>query len=154
MSKDSSNPENITAVTHPLVIRAQNLLAHAWMVRTFIKHAPETEDFPELMGIVRSVFDTSRALETRINAPAPYFKMLGKKLGKLKAATEQFAQDAPIASTHTNFAQAVISMQTVVQDLLRLQDEYLTSISSSNMLVTQNETELDDDQNDLAETNL
>ena len=36
------------------VARCQQLLAHAWMVRTFVKHSPEVEEFPELMGIVRS----------------------------------------------------------------------------------------------------
>jgi len=94
------------------VAECQQIMAHAWMVRTFIKHSDEVEDFPELMGIVRSVFDTSRALETRVDDPAAYHKMLSKKIGKLKAATAQFAIDAPQASTHTNFQQAVISMQT------------------------------------------
>jgi len=103
-----------------LVDRCQQIMAHAWMVRTFIKHSEEVEDFPELMGIVRSVFDTSRALETRLNAPAEYMKMLAKKISKLRRATAQFAEDAPQASTHTNFQQAVISMQTCVDDLTKL----------------------------------
>ena len=99
------------------VTECQQVLAHAWMVRTFIKHSEEVEDFPELMGIVRSVFDTSRALETRIQDPAAYQKMLTKKIGKLKTATAEFARQAPIASTHTNFQQAVISMQACCQRL-------------------------------------
>ncbi len=45
-----------------LVERFQKTMAHAWMVRTFIKHCDEVEDYPELMGIVRSVFDMSRAI--------------------------------------------------------------------------------------------
>ena len=100
-----------------LVERCQKQMSHAWMVRTFLKHSDEVEDFPELMNMVRSAFDTSRALETRIGDPPGYFKMLGKKLGKLRKATEQFEIDAPEASTHTNFQQAVISMQTVVEEL-------------------------------------
>ena len=99
------------------VARCQAILAHAWMVRTFIKHSPEVEDFPELMGIVRAVFDLCRALESRVADPPAYFHQLRKKLSKLRAATEQFASDAPLASDHTNFKQAVISMQTCVQDL-------------------------------------
>jgi len=99
------------------VAAIQRVMAHAWMVRTFIKHGDEVEDFPELMGIVRSVFDTSRALETRVNDPAAYLKMLSKKLGKLKAATKQFREDAYEASTHTNFQQAVISMETCCDSL-------------------------------------
>ena len=92
-------------------------MAHAWMVRTFIKHCEEVEDFPELMGIVRAVFDSSRALETRIADPAGYFKMLAKKIGKMKSATVQFRTDAAEASTHTNFAMAVKSMEACCEDL-------------------------------------
>lgn len=100
-----------------LVDRCERVMAHAWMVRTFIKHCEEVEDFPELMGIVRAVFDSSRALETRISDPAGYFKMLAKKIGKLKAATVQFRSDAAEASTHTNFALAVKSMDACCEDL-------------------------------------
>ncbi len=99
------------------VHRCQQLLAHAWMVRTFVKHSPEVEEFPELMGIVRSVFDLSRALETQVEDPPAYFKMLHKKLSDLAQASQKFAQDAPLASTHTNFQQAVVSIATCVADL-------------------------------------
>ncbi len=119
--------ENQTADTKPevspleeLVHDCQMVMAHAWMVRTFVKHSDESEDFPELMGIARSVFDTSRALETRVDDPAAYFKMLSKKIGKLEKATQQFAIDAPEASTHTNFQQAVLSMQTCCRSLRSL----------------------------------
>ena len=99
------------------VIRCEKIMAHAWMVRTFIKHSPEVEDFPELMGIVRAVFDTARALETRVQDSPGYLHMLRKKIGKLRSATAEFRTDAPQASTHTNFQQAVISMDTCVQEL-------------------------------------
>ena len=95
----------------------QTVLAHAWMVRTFVKHSAEVEDFPELMGIVRGVFDLSRAVETRIDDPAEYFKMLDKKLPSLRQAVEKFAIDAPLASTHTNFIQAVISIRASTEEL-------------------------------------
>lgn len=100
-----------------IVARCQTVMAHAWMVRTFIKHSDEVDDFPELMGIVRAVFDTSRALETRVEDPPGYLKMLRKKIGKLRKAVEQFREDAPQASTHTNFQQAVISVAACVEDL-------------------------------------
>jgi hypothetical protein len=87
------------------------------MVRTFVKHSSEVEEFPELMGIVRSVFDLCRSLESRVADPPAYVHQLRKKFSKLRAATEQFAQDAPLASDHTNFKQAVISMQTCVGEL-------------------------------------
>ncbi|MES2788361.1 MAG: amidohydrolase [Planctomycetota bacterium] len=99
------------------VVRCDQVMAHAWMVRTFIKHSPEVEDFPELMGIVRTVFDMARALETRVTDPAGYLHMLRKKIGKLRAAAAEFRVEAPRASTHTNFQQAVISMDACVQEL-------------------------------------
>ena len=99
------------------VTRCQHIMAHAWMVRTFVKHSPEVEDFPELMTMVRSVFDTARALETRIDDPPGYLHMLRKKIGKLRAAAAEFRLNAPRASTHMNFQQAVISLDTCVQDL-------------------------------------
>lgn len=103
-----------------LIRRCDELLAHAWMVRTFIKHGEEIDDYPELMGIVRSVFDISRALETRLGDPVGYVRMLNKKVGKLRKAAELFAVDALKASTHTNFQQAVKSMNVCVRELQAL----------------------------------
>jgi hypothetical protein len=100
-----------------VVQRCQTVMAHAWMVRTFIKHSDEIDDFPNLMGIVRAVFDTSRALETRVDDAAGYLKMLRKKIGKLRTAAVLFRQDAVEASSHTNFQQAVISMDACVDEL-------------------------------------
>lgn len=103
-----------------IVRRCDELLAHAWMVRTFIKHGEEIDDYPELMEIVRSVFDISRALETRQADPVGYVRMLNKKVGKLRKAAEDFAVDALKASTHTNFQQAVKSMNVCVRELQAL----------------------------------
>ncbi|QDV31969.1 Adenosine deaminase [Planctopirus ephydatiae] len=97
--------------------RCQQLMSHAWMVRTFIKHSPECEDFPELMGIVRSVFDLSRALETQIENPEKYLLMLRRKLSKFKASVRQFREDATRISDHTNFKMAVQSIEVVTSDL-------------------------------------
>jgi hypothetical protein len=41
--------------------------------------------------------------------------MLEKKIGKLRQAAVQFRTDAPKASAHTNFQQAVISMDACVE---------------------------------------
>jgi len=103
-----------------VVRRCDEVLAHAWMVRTFIKHCEEIDDYTELMGIVRSVFDISRALETRLADPVAYLRMLHKKLSKLRQATAQFQIDALKASTHTNFQQAVKSMNVCVRELQSL----------------------------------
>ncbi|MFM9963271.1 MAG: amidohydrolase [Planctomycetaceae bacterium] len=109
-------PSSITDLSE-IVHRCDELLAHAWMVRTFIKHGEEIDDYPELMGIVRSVFDISRALETRQSDHVGYVRMLNKKVGKLRKAAEQFAVDALKASTHTNFQQAVKSMNVCVREM-------------------------------------
>lgn len=87
------------------------------MVRTFVKHSDEAEDFPEIMVIARAVFDACMALESRVEEPAEYFKMLGKKIGKLKKAVAEFAVEAPKASTHTNFQQASMSVHVAVGEL-------------------------------------
>jgi hypothetical protein len=112
-----------------LVNECQNELAHAWVVRAFVRHSDEAEDFPEITGIGRAVFDVTRALETRVDDPAGYFRMLRKKLGKFQRAIEQFAGEAPQVSTHTNFRQSVISMRAVGSRLERLLEAGLASTS-------------------------
>jgi hypothetical protein len=112
-----------------IVRRCEQVMAHAWMVRTFIKHSDEVDEYPELMNMVRAVFDTSRALETRTQDPAAYFKMLQKKLGKLRTAAEQFRYDAEEASAHTNFRQAVVSMNASVGELERLLQAGLQAVA-------------------------
>jgi len=95
----------------------QAAMSHAWMVRTFIKHSDEVDDFPELMGIVRAVFDMSRAIENKIDDPATYFRFASKKISKLRAAVTQFREDAWRASTHTNFQQAVMSVERATSEM-------------------------------------
>lgn len=112
MQKPASNIDSADAVS-----RCQIIFAHAWMVRTFVKHSETVEDFPELMQIVRTVFDTCRALEPKVSTPDQYIATLRKKIGKLKEAAAQFRLDAPVASDHENFRQAVISMDGCVADL-------------------------------------
>ncbi|MCH2210734.1 MAG: amidohydrolase [Fuerstiella sp.] len=110
-----------------LAAEFQKTMAHAWMVRTFIKHCDEVDDFPELMEIVRSVFDMSRAIENKTEDPAVYFRFARKKIGKLRKAVAEFRENAWRASTHTNFQQAVMSiehatdrMETILQEANRL----------------------------------
>lgn len=117
---DCTTPDSPLAELSDIVRRCDEVLSHAWMVRTFIKHGEEIDDYPELMQIVRAVFDISRALETRVNDPVAYVRMLNKKLGKFTKAAEQFAVDALKASTHTNFQQAVKSMSVCARELQSL----------------------------------
>ena len=92
--------------------RIHVVVAHAWMVRTFLKHAPEFEENVERMEIPRTIFDFARAVEARHAAGDAdgYVKMVRKKLGRLRATAEQFAKDQPEISNHTNFQQAAISL--------------------------------------------
>jgi hypothetical protein len=111
------------------VARAERTFSHAWMVRTFVKHSPEAEDFPELMSIVRTVFDSARALETRRGDPVAYLHMLRKKIGKLRAATDRFRRDAEAASAHTNFKEAVASMEACIAEW----NEILQSVPAQSL---------------------
>lgn len=99
------------------VQHCQTQMSHAWVVRAFIRHSDEFEDFPELTLICRAIFDLSRALETRLDDPVGYFKMLNKKLGKYRVAVDEFAELVPEISTHTNFAQSVLSVQAGLRQL-------------------------------------
>ena len=103
-----------------LVRRSQKVMAHGWMVRTFIKHSDEVEDYPELNEMARTIFDVFRAVETQVEDPQSYFKTVRKKLAKLSAASEQFEKDAWHASTHTNFQQAAIAAKFLGEQLLEL----------------------------------
>ena len=49
-----------------LVERTQKLMSHAWMIRTFVKHSDEVEDFPQLNEMARTIFDVFRAVETQM----------------------------------------------------------------------------------------
>jgi hypothetical protein len=98
-------------------VAIDGVFAHLWMVRTFVKHSTEVEDFPELMQVVRAIFDASRAIETRRQDPAAFVRMVRKKMAKLTAAAAEFRKDAPVASDHTNFRMAVRSLDVSLERL-------------------------------------
>lgn len=106
-----------------VVNRCDEIMSHAWMVRTFVKHSEEVEDYPELdglMGVARTIFDACRALETQVNDPPKYLHMLRKKIGRLKKATVDFERDAKQVSVHTNFVMAIRSTRICVRELEEL----------------------------------
>ena len=115
-----ANASQSSLLPEEFVKKCETEMAHAWMVRTFVKHSEEAEDAVELMALPRMIFDLSMALESRTSDPAAYHKMLGKKLSKLRRASEQFAVDAPEVSSHTNFKMAAASIAAVVEELTRL----------------------------------
>ena len=45
-------PSDMDQTPAEIVDACQTTMAHAWMVRTFVKHSPEAEDFPELMDML------------------------------------------------------------------------------------------------------
>ena len=100
--------------------RVTALLAHLWMVRTFVKHSEEAEEFPELLELPRVAFDAARALESRLDDESQLVRMLAKKLPGLRRAAAKFKTDAAAASTHTNWQQAGVSLDAVVAELTRL----------------------------------
>lgn len=134
-----------------LLERSQKVMAHAWMIRTFVKHCDEVDDYPELNEMARSIFDTFRALEVQVDDPVRYFGILRKKLGKLRAATEQFATDAWHASTHTNFQQAVISVRFVaeqLEELLRQAQQFLPAPMTPPRVILPTKTPREDAPSD------
>jgi hypothetical protein len=99
--------------------RTNALLAHAWMVRNFLKHAEEVEEDEELLGVHRTLFDVIRALEgdyQRRDAKE-YFRRAQGKLPKLKKAAATLARDFGRVSTHTNFQMAALSLTTCTQHI-------------------------------------
>ncbi|WP_233200412.1 amidohydrolase [Blastopirellula marina] len=97
-------------------------LAHLWMVRTFLKHAEETEEDDELQEVARALYDYMLALGGPLENgdAAAYLKQAKKKLAKLRRASELFQEIQPEISDHTNFKMAASSCRTVIAELERL----------------------------------
>lgn len=91
-------------------------VAHVWMVRTFLKHADESEDDEDLRDIVRDLYDVILALGPvdEVEDPTKYLKTARKKLSKLRKATELYEEIQPEVSGHTNFVMAARSLRTAV----------------------------------------
>jgi hypothetical protein len=89
------------------------LLAHAWMVRTFLKHADEIQEDEELLEVPRMLFDYCRAVEpSRQRGDAPeYLHRARGKLAKLRRIVEYFEQNYRRASDHTNYQMAALSLR-------------------------------------------
>src|SRR4051812_13955779 len=94
------------------VERLQAVLAHLWMVRTFLKHADEVVDDEELIEIPRLLYDSIRAAEPSFlkGDTATYLRRLKGKLSKLRKGAELFAREYKRVSAHTNFEMASLSL--------------------------------------------
>ena len=101
------------------VERLNVLLAHAWMVRTFLKHAEEIQDDEEFLDVPRTTFDYIRALEPSYQRrdAKEFLSRAAGKLPKLRRAAEFFAREYRRVSDHTNFQMAATSLRFCVQQI-------------------------------------
>lgn len=99
--------------------RINIILAHAWMVRAFLKHADEVQDDVEMLDVHRMIFDYTRAVQPSFERrdAQEYLRRAKGKLPKLRNAAEFFAQEYKRVSDHTNFQMAALSLGGVVRQL-------------------------------------
>ena len=99
--------------------RLNTLMAHAWMVRTFLKHADEIQQSEEMLDVPRTLYDSIRAVEPAFQRGdlADYLRRLKGKLSKLRRAAEYFAANFKTFSPHTNFEMAAASLTGVVKQM-------------------------------------
>ena len=111
------------------VERLNVLLAHAWMVRAFLKHAEEIQDDEEMLDVHRTIFDFIRATEPAFQRgdTGEYLHRLRGKLPKLRRAAEYFAREHRRVSDHTNFQMAALSLNGCVQQI----EDVLASLDPS-----------------------
>lgn len=109
--------------------RANVILAHAWMVRNFLKHAEEIEDNVEMLEVHRMIFDFMRAVEPSYQRrdPQEYLRRLKGKLPKLRRVAENFAREYRNISDHHNWQMASMSLTGVVQHLTELLEQVARS---------------------------
>jgi hypothetical protein len=101
------------------VARLNTILAHAWMVRTFLKHAEEIQGSPEMLDVPRTLYDAIRAVEPafqRGDVPE-YLRRLKGKVGKVRRVAHYFRDHFKEFSPHTNYEMAAASLLGVVQQL-------------------------------------
>jgi hypothetical protein len=102
--------------------RISAVLAHAWMVRYFLRHVEEAADDEDMAEVHRVIFDSVRALEPSYQRKdaAEFLRRARGKLPKLRRAAELFAREQPRISDHTNFQMAVQSLVACVAEIDRL----------------------------------
>jgi hypothetical protein len=107
--------------------RINTLLAHAWMVRAFLKHADEVQEDAEMMEVHRMIFDYCRAVEPAYQRrdAAEYLHRARGKLSKLRKQAEFFAANYRRVSDHTNFQMAALSLTGIVKQI----EDVLTQVS-------------------------
>jgi hypothetical protein len=109
------------------VARLNAVLAHAWMVRTFLKHADEIQENEEMLEVPRTIFDYVRAVEPASQRKdyAEFLRRLKGKLPKLRRVADYFAAEYRNVSDHTNFQMAAASLTGCVREI----EEILAAVS-------------------------
>jgi hypothetical protein len=109
--------------------RLNVVLAHAWMVRTFLKHADEIQDDAEMLEVHRMIFDYIRAVEPSYQRrdTKEYLHRIRGKLPKLRRQAEFFAREYCRVSNHTNFQMAALSLTGCLRQI----DEIVSGIQTS-----------------------
>ncbi len=111
------------------VERLNVVLAHAWMVRAFLKHADEVQGDEEMLDVHRTVFDYIRSTEPSYQRKdaKEYLHRVRAKLPKLRQAAEFFAREYRRVSDHTNYQMAALSLSGCVRQI----DELLAGVQTA-----------------------
>ncbi|HZT81039.1 MAG TPA: hypothetical protein VFA26_12480 [Gemmataceae bacterium] len=109
--------------------RINVVLAHAWMVRNFLKHADEVQDDAEMLEVHRMIFDYIRAVEPAYQRKdaKEYLHRVRGKLPKLRRQAEFFDREWRRVSTHTNFEMAARSLTGCVRQI----EEIVAAVQTS-----------------------
>ena len=101
------------------VQRLNLVLAHAWMVRAFLKHADEIQENEDMLDVPRTLYDSVRAVEPAFQRgdTADFLRRLKGKLPKIRKAAEYFNSHFKEFSPHTNFEMAALSLLGVVKQM-------------------------------------
>lgn len=101
------------------VTRLNTVLAHAWMIRTFLKHADEVQENEAMLDVPRTLYDSIRAVEPAFQRGdfGDFLRRLKGKLPKLRRAAEYFRDHFKEFSPHTNFEMASASLLGVVRHM-------------------------------------
>jgi hypothetical protein len=101
------------------VTRLNTVLAHAWMVRTFLKHADEIQADEGMLDVPRTLYDGIRAVEPARERGdhGDFLRRLKGKLPKLRRVAEHFNAHFREFSPHTNFEMAAASLLGVVKQM-------------------------------------
>jgi hypothetical protein len=101
------------------VERLNAVLAHLWMIRTFLKHAEEIQEDAELMEVPRTLFDSIRAAEPARERgdTTEFLHRLSGKLPKIRRVAELFAREHKRVSDHTNYQMCAASLNGCVKQM-------------------------------------